>query len=210
MERFINGPELTEQQGGNLAKVLIATLYSPDAVLLAATRLSADRLVLLVDENPTKELEQNLKLIKDSLGRVIEVKTVKVKVYDVVSVAKKGVEVIDLTPKEDQIFLNITSGRKTQAIGLLFAGYARSSRVKKIAYNPEENKADVIYLPKLSFNLTEGQKRVLEYVEKGEYKTHAELADKIDLSRAMLYRHIKELEDIGLISTEEGFKLTDA
>ena len=83
MERFINGPELTEQQGGNLAKVLIATLYSPDAVLLAATRLSADRLVLLVDENPTKELEQNLKLIKDSLGRVIEVKTVKVKVYDV-------------------------------------------------------------------------------------------------------------------------------
>ena len=212
MEKLIKVQLLIVKRGGILAKVLIATLYSADPVLLAATRLSAERLILLVDEEPDKEQEQALKLIKDSLGRVLEIKTVKIKVYDIVEVAKKGVEIIDLVPKEDEIYLNITAGRKTQAIGLLFAGYARCERIKKIAYNPQEDKTAVVYLPKLSFNLTESQKKVLEQIDKGKYETPAELAEKTDISTGMLYRNIKEMQDMDLITTEngEGFKLTDA
>jgi len=193
-----------------MRKVLIATLYSPEPVLLACNRLGPDRLILLLDKEPSKEQEKSLKIIKDSLGRVIEVKTTKTDVYDIVAVAKKCVEIIDLQPKEDLIYINITSGRKTKAIGLLFAAYARADRVKKIAYNPEENKNAVVYLPKLSFNLTESQKKVLEYVDSGKYKNPTELAEKIDISRAMLYRNLKELEDMDLIKTEDQFQLTDA
>lgn len=191
-------------------KVLIATVYNADPVLLATTQIGADRLILLIDEKPNEIQEASLKLIKESLGRVIDVKTVKTKIYDIVEVAKKSVEVIDLTPKEDLIFINITSGRKTKAIGLLFAAYARCSRIRKISYHPEENKGSVVYLPKLSFDLTESQKKVLEHIQEGDFKTHAELAKIIDISRAMLYKNIKDLEYRDLINTEEGFKLTDA
>lgn len=191
-------------------KILIATLYSAEPVILATTRLGPDKLFLLTDKEPSKEQNDSLKLINDSLGKVIEVKAFKTEVYDIVKIAEKCVELIDSQSKDDIIYVNITSGRKTKAIGLLFAAYARHDQVKKIAYNPEEDKNSVIYLPRLSFKLTESQKKVLEFVDKGNYASISDLSQKIDLSTAMLYRAIDELKDMDLITTDEGLKLTDA
>ncbi len=195
-----------------MSKVLIATLYSPDPVLIASTRLGPDRLILLLDEKSNKTQLQNFKLIEESLGRVVDVKQVKTKVYDIVAVATKAVEIIDMQPKDDEIFVNITSGRKTKALGLLFAAYARSSRVQKIAYNPEEDKTAVVWLPKLSFKLTESQKTLLHALldEDNQKMSYVDLAKKIETSKAMLYRNIDELKDLGYISVEDGLKLTDA
>ncbi len=191
-------------------KVLIATLYSPEPVILATTQTGPNRLILLVDTEPSKEQNDSLKLIQNSIGKVMEIKVVKTDVYDIVKVAAKCVEIIDMQPIEDSIYVNITSGRKTKAIGLLFAAYARHERVKRIAYNPEEDKASVVYLPRLSFRLTESQKQILDYLDKGKYDSITDLAEKIDLSKAMLYRAIDELKDMDLLTTEEGLKLTDA
>ena len=191
-------------------KVLIATLYSPDPVLLAATRLGPERLILIVDKKPNKEQEKAIKLIKESLGKVIDVKTVKTDVYNIVEVAKECVEIIDSQPKDDIIYVNITAGRKTVAIGLLFAAYARHDKVNKIAYNPEENKKSIVYLPRLSFKLTESQKKILEEIGKNRHESIVELAKKINISTAMLYRAIDELKDMDLITTDEGIQLTDA
>jgi CRISPR-associated protein Csa3 len=198
--------------GYSMAKVLIATLYSPEPVLLAANRLGPDRLILLTDQKPDKEQEKSYKLIQESLGRVVDVKKVPTEVYDIVKVAEKCVEIIDMQPKDDQIFINITSGRKTKALGLLFAAYARCTKVKKIAYNPEEDKNAVVWLPKLSFKLSESQKSVLNTLNEKDYSkiSLTELADKIGISRTMLYRNIDELRDMGYISTEDGLILTDA
>jgi len=191
-------------------KCLIATLFNADPVLLAAHRLGPDRLILLIDKKVNKEQTKALKRIKDNLGKFVDVKAVKTDVYDIVSVATKCVEIIDMQPKDDILYVNITSGRKTKAMGLLYAAYARVNKIKKIAYNPEEDKKAVIYLPKLCFKLTESQKHILEIVGDGDYKTPMELAEKVDLSKAMLYRNIDELKDLGYIETEDGFKLTDA
>ena len=195
-----------------MAKVLIATLYSPDPVLTAANRLGPDRLILLIDLKPNKEQQKNYKLIEESLGRVVDVKQVKTEVYDIVGVAEKCVEIIDMQPKDDEIYVNITSGRKTKALGLLFASYARCNRVKKIAYNPEEDKNAVVWLPKMSFKLTESQKKVLSVIGEKDYAKSSltDLTGKIGISRAMLYRNIDELRDLGYISTENGLELTDA
>ncbi len=190
-----------------MAKVLIATLYGPDPILVAANKLGPDRMILLIDSEPSKIQTESLELIKSSIGRVIDVKTVKTAVYDIVDVARRAVEIIDMQPKDDEIYVNITSGRKTKAIGLLFGAYARYSAVKKIMYFPEEKGSSVVYLPKLQFQLNESQKRVLEYLEKGGFTTLMDLSEKIDISRAMLYRNIKELEEMGLV---EELKLTDA
>ena len=191
-------------------KVLIATLYSAEPVLLASNRLGPDKLILLMDKDLNNEQEKSLKLIKDSLGKVIEVKAIKTDVYDIVKVATECVKIIDIQPKEDSIYINITSGRKTKAIGLLFAAYARHDSIKRIAYNPEEDKTAVVYLPRLSLKLTESEKKVLKHIENGKYENTGDLAKKIDLSSAMLYRAIDELKDKDLITTDEGFKLTDA
>lgn len=192
-----------------MPKVLIATLYNADPVLLASNRLGPDRLILLTDKRGEEKQRKAFDLIKKSLGRVIDVKEVKTDVYDIVKVATKAVEIIDLQPKDDYIYVNITAGRKTQALGLLFAAYARSSRVRKIAYNPQEDRNAVVYLPKLSFKLTESQKKMLEVLSLNENLSYIELATKVEISSAMIYRNIDELRDMGLIETET-FKLTDA
>jgi CRISPR locus-related DNA-binding protein len=212
MENYISEAYLLRDKGGkNMGKkVLIATLFNPDPILLSATKLGPDRLILLMDEKPLKQQEESLKLIQDSLGKVIDVKAIKCAVYDIVKAATKCVEVIDMQPKDDIIYVNITSGRKTKAIGLLFAAYARHDKVKKIAYFPEEDKNAVVYLPRLSFKLTESQKKILEYLHGGDYASIKDLSQKIDLSTAMLYRAIDELKDMDLVTTEEGLKLTDA
>lgn len=211
METLINKETDDINEGDKLmAKVLIATLYNPDPVMLATTRLGPDRLILLIDKEPNKEQQEALKLIQTSLGKVIDVKAIKTEVYDIVKVAEKAVEVIDMQPKNDLIYVNVTSGRKTKAIGLLFAAYARHDRVKKIAYNLEEDPKAVVYLPRLSFKLTDSQKAILEALEKSDFESHAELSKKIELSTAMLYRSIDDLKDMDLITTEDGIKLTDA
>ena|SRR3989338_3895568 len=191
-------------------KVLIATLFNPEPVMLAVTRLGPERVFLLINKEPTKEQEASVKLIQDSLGKVIDVKVKKTDTYDIVQIAKDCVDIIDSQPNEDIIYVNITSGRKTQAIGLLFAAYARHDKVKKIAYNPEEDKASIVYLPRLSFKLTDSAKKVLEIVGNGKFDTIANLAEKVDMSTAMLYRAIDELKDMDFITTEDGIKLTDA
>ena len=193
-----------------MKKVLIATLYKADPVILATTRLGPDRLILLIDNNPGKEQSESLELIQNSLGKVIEIKTIKTDVYDVVKVAEKCVEVIDMQAGDDLIYINITSGRKPQAIGLLFAAYARHERVKKIAYNPEEDKGSVVYLPRLSFQLTDSQKKILNYLDRNTCDNMIELSEKIGISTAMTYRAIDELKDMDLVTTENGYKLTDA
>jgi CRISPR-associated protein Csa3 len=191
-------------------KVLIATLYSVEPVMLSVTKIGPDRLILLVDQTSDKTQKEALSLIQKSLGSVIDVKVVKIELYDIVSIATKCVDVIDIQPTNDQIFINITSGRKPQAVGLLFASYARHERVKKIMYLPEEKGKDVVYLPKLSFRLTESQKDILEKLEKGSFNTIPELAKVANMSQGMLYRAIDELKDMDLISVEDGIKLTDA
>lgn len=191
-------------------KVLIATLYSAEPVILATTRLGPQKLILLTDKTPSKAQDDAYELINNSLGKVIDVKAVKTEVYDIVKVAEKCVEIIDTQDKDDEIYVNITSGRKTKAIGLLFAAYARHDKVKKIAYNPEEDQNSVIYLPRLSFKLTESQKKILDHLGDSKYESISKLAEKIDLSTAMLYRAIDELKDMDLVSTEEGVQLTDA
>lgn len=210
MDTFINIDDNKESEGDKLmSKVLIATLYNPDPVILATTRLGPDRLILLIDDKPNKDQTDALKLIQSSLGKVIDVKTVKTEVYDIVKVAEKAVEVIDLQPKDDLIYVNVTSGRKTKAMGLLFAAYARHDRVRKIAYNPEEDPKAVVYLPRLSFKLTESQKSILDALDR-DYANPSELSQQVKMSTGMLYRALDELKDMDLITTEEGIKLTDA
>lgn len=210
MENYLNTRTDADLGVFNL-KVLIATLYNPEPVLLACTRLSPDRLILLIDTESDKVQKESLSLIKNSLGRVLDIKEVKIPVYDVVGIAKEVVKIIDLQPKNDEIYLNITAGRKTQSMGVLFGAYARSNYIKKIAYNPEEDKSAVVYLPILSFKLNESQQSILESIDKKKIETYNDLIKETGLSSAMVYRSIDELKHMDFVEmTEKGFALTDA
>lgn len=192
-----------------MTKVLIATIYTFEPIIASATKISADRLILLIDKNPDNKQTQSLDVIKKSLGSVLEIKTVATDIYDIVDVASETVKIIDLLSDKDEIYVDITAGRKTKALGLLFGTYARGDRVKRIMYVKEESK-QIINLPKLSYTITPGQHKILEYLSTKRVSSMSDFSENIDVSRAMLYKHIKELKEMDIIEeSKEGLKLTD-
>lgn len=214
MDKFINDEELKPDTTGETMKtILLSTLYGADPVMLACTKLSPDKLILFVTKETDKVIEESIDLIKKSLGRVLDIEFVKIPQYDIVKIAEKVVKTIDKVHLDGRIIVNITSGRKTQSMGVLFGAYARSSFVKKIAYYPDgEQKGEVIYLPILSMKLKESQERILAGIKRNKIVSHKSLADDTGLSTAMVYRAVDDLVNMGLVEkTEgEGIILTDA
>lgn len=192
-----------------MTKILIATLYIFEPIVAAVTKISAERLILLIDKEPDEKQSKSLEVVKQTLGSVIEIKTIKTDVYDIVEVAREAVKIIDLLSDKDEIYIDITAGRKTKSLGLLFGAYARCSRIKKIMYIKEENK-QIVYLPRLSYSITPAQHKIIEFLLNKKVTSMAEFSDKVEVSKAMLYKHIKELKDMDIIEeTPDGLTLTD-
>ena len=88
--------EITNQ-GGEMTKVLISTIFgSVDPIMSIATKIGIDRIILIVDEKPSEKQEKTIELLKKSLGNVIDIKTIKTKVYDIVKVAEDVVKTVDV------------------------------------------------------------------------------------------------------------------
>ena len=192
-----------------MTKVLIATLYIFEPIVAAVTKISAERLILLIDKEPDEKQSKSLEVVKQTLGSVIEIKTIKTDVYDIVEVAREAVKIIDLLSDKDEIYIDITAGRKTKSLGLLFGSYARCSRIKKIMYIKKENK-QIVYLPRLSYSITPAQHKIIEFLLNKKVTSMADFSDKVEVSKAMLYKHIKELKDMDIIEeTPDGLTLTD-
>ena len=190
-----------------MANILVTTIYSTDSIVLAITKFSIDRVYLLAEEHRDDIQRNAVETLKKTYSSVVEIKEKKIPLYDIVKITEKCIELIDAFSAKDKVYINITPSRKTQAIGLLYAAYRRPSLVHKVIYAPDEKK-EIITLPLLDFSLSESQQRVLETIR--EDSSIAGLAEKVGQSRAMLYRHIKELKTKGLLEDSDGFKVTDA
>jgi len=192
-----------------MTRVLVTTTYSSDSIILAITRLSIERVYLLVDKKPDQNQKATIDNIHKTFGSVIEIKPKQIELYDFVDIAKNIVTLLDDISNKDEVYVNITPGKKTQALGVLFGCYARPTCVKKIFYVPEGTK-EMITLPVLHYDITSSQKEILDNIEKID--TAKALAEEVDTSKAMLYRNIKDLTDRGYIEAKsgEGLRLTDA
>jgi len=195
-----------------MARSLITTVYSFESIVLSITKLSIDRLILLVDKRPNQEQLTTVKKIKDMFGKALQIQERKIDIYEIVPITRDIVSIIDSIPITDEIYLNITPSRKTQSLGLLFAGYRRNMRIRRIMYVIDENN-EIIDLPILSFDLNPSQLSLLKSLEpcKAKKPSITSLSKDLKISRAMLYRNLKSLKDKGLIEEKNGaLCLTDA
>ena len=206
-ENFINNPPLP----CSMTKIIISTLYDKAPTLVGATKLGADQLYIVVDD-PVNEVQQTaLAIIKETLDNVVKIYTIETHPYDIIGTARKIVALLENFSEDDHVTVNITSGRKTQSLGLLYGAYARMRYVNRIVYISEEDHK-VIDLPKLSFNLKESQMQLLEQIGKRNHSSLSDLAEKSGMSRSMLYRNLKNLQDHGFINVDKElrYSLTDA
>ncbi len=187
---------------------LISTFYSLEPVMVAITKLSPDKLILLKNEDAADEKVQSEVTLRKTVGKVIDIDNLNTSVYDVVKIAKDTAEVIDREAAEgNQIIVNVSGGRKTQALGALFGSYARHKQIERIVYLTEEDN-EVVEIPKLNYGISTTKKQILKELEGGDASVK-NLSIKIGISRGMTYNHIRELREMGLIESDK-LKITSA
>jgi CRISPR-associated protein Csa3 len=191
-----------------MTHTLISTIYSLEPVMFCITHFSPKKIVLLMDKKPDSKQSEAVRMLNATLGTVLQIETKETSVYDVLTIAKDAVDAIeDEYGKKNEIIVNITGGRKPQALGALFGCYARHDMVNKIVYVTEEEK-QIIELPILNFGISRTKKRILEQLEK-EGTSVRDLSDNIEISRGMTYNHIRELRAMGFID-QDKLKITTA
>lgn len=181
---------------------LISTIYSIEPVMICITQFSPKKVVLLREDKAPKEKNKVEQTLNETVGKFIEIVSQETSLYDVVRVAKDTAEIIDEEKAAGRrLVVNVSGGRKPQALGALFGCYARHQEVERIVYVTEED-GTLIDLPILNFGISKTKKEVLEALMEGEMSVK-NLAVKIGISRGMTYNHIRELREMGFISQEK-------
>jgi CRISPR-associated protein Csa3 len=181
---------------------LISTIYSIEPIMVCITQFSPKKVVLLREEDAPQAKLKVEEIITETVGNFIDIETKITSLYDVVRIAQDTVDVIENEKAHNRkLFVNISGGRKPQALGALFGCYARHGDIERIVYVTEED-SQTIDLPILNFGLSPTKRMVLEELKK-DGKSVKNLAIKIGISRGMTYNHIRELREMGFISTDK-------
>ena len=181
---------------------LISTIYSIEPIMVCITQFSPKKVVLLREEDAPQAKIKVEQIITETVGNFIDIETKITSLYDVVRIAQDTVDVIENEKANNRkLFVNISGGRKPQALGALFGCYARHGDIERIVYVTEED-SQTIDLPILNFGLSATKRMVLEELKK-DGKSVKNLAIKIGISRGMTYNHIRELREMGFISPDK-------
>jgi CRISPR-associated protein Csa3 len=181
---------------------LISTIYSIEPIMVCITQFSPKKVVLLREEDAPQAKLKVEEIISETVGNFIDIETKITSLYDVVRIAQDTVDVIENEKANNRkLFVNISGGRKPQALGALFGCYARHGDIERIVYVTEED-SQTIDLPILNFGLSPTKRMVLEEL-KNNGKSVKNLAIRIGISRGMTYNHIRELREMGFISPDK-------
>lgn len=169
----------------------------------------ASRIILVIDaKKDDPELKKNLDLVDGTFGQIAKIKTVFVDSADVLGTVKAVAELIDKETAEGRrVVMNASGGFKLLGHSLLYASFARPSKVEKIVCSTMKD-ARLVELPKLSFDLSEPKLDLLRELEKRDGRSVDDLAKKLGKSRAMVYQHLKELKESGYIDGKFNITLS--
>ena len=194
-----------------MKKILFTNTYSFTPMVGAITKINPEEIYLIIDKKPDDHQKEAKEKLKNTFKH-IKFKEIKTSVYEVYEIAKEIIKEIDKVYNEDinEIYVDITSGRKTKSIGIMLGCYARSNKIKEILYFTQEiNK--MISVPKLSFEINKNAYDLLSTISKKKI-TLSELANSNNktLGRTAVYNNIRDFKEKGLVSEINGYlSLTD-
>lgn len=193
-----------------MMNILIATIFYEDTIRLALKEFKINKAILLKDDTPNEQQDKLINELKEYNKEIIDFEIQQIPKYDIKAVVKKCMQIIDAQQEESNIYVDITQGKRTQLLGLLFASYRKAERVKKILYGKEigEKKYELVTLPKFYFKNKDVE--LLEALSKG-FTPKQIIEEKQIVSRGTFYNKMEEFEDNGFVEkTPDGYKLTSS
>jgi len=195
-----------------IKRVVISTIYEGYAVKHAITKLSPDKLVLLMDEpadeNKKEKIINVVKMMREFFKDALVIETLKISAYNIPKIMRAVIKVIDKESEQgNEILIHSTEGRKTASLALLFAAYRKKDKIE-CAYYITEEEHELIRLPLLSFGVNETKRLILKEILSGNGKLK-EIMEKLKMKQSATYQNVQELKHEGYISNEGQLKLTD-
>lgn len=193
-----------------MQKTLISTIYEGHATSAAIIKFSPNKVILIGVDKSAPERRTTLKKSIETLKnkyKTIKFKILDTSIYEIPKIVNDVCKAIDKEYKsENEITLHISEGRKTQSLGVLFAGFIKKAKIRGVYYLIEEtNKA--LPMPLLDFKLSQTKTYILKELASGNKKV-ADIIQKSKKSKAMIYAHINELKKNGYLT--ENMEITDA
>lgn len=195
-----------------MKRVAISTFYQGHAVKRAITKLSLDKIILLIDDSQkgfgTKKMKEALAELKKFYSETLDIQVEKIKAYDLPQIIEKASKlIVKENELGNEVVVHISEGRKITSLGLLFAAYLNKQKVSSAYYiTEEENK--LISLPLLNFHIGGSKKEILKEVDKGNGVVKR-IQDKLKIKQSAVYQHLQELRHEGYIENDKELKLTD-
>jgi CRISPR-associated protein Csa3 len=183
-----------------MKKILLTNTYSFTPMVGAITRVGPDIIYLIMDKESDDKQKEAKEKLKNTFKH-IEFKEIKTSVYEVYEIAKEIIAAIDKIYKEDEneIYIDITSGRKPKSIGIMLGCYARNNKIKDILYFTQEINQMVV-VPKLSFDISKKAYDLLEEIsKKGISLPELANSDKFNIGRTAIYNNIRDFKEKGLV-----------
>lgn len=189
-------------------KTIISTFgEEPEGVIQGIKQFGCEEMILLVPERLRSEkAKRGLKRIEHLTNNMgIRLEKVEVSPYSLMENIKKIKELI--SKSDNSIILNITGGRKILSIAAVLAGFV--SKTEKIIYIQEETNVP-IEIPRFTLyeNILSKEKRsILNSIKinttVGEIQKSLK-KDNISKNYPVIMKHLRELENMGLIRTENS------
>src|SRR3989344_1400951 len=191
-------------------KTLISTIYEGEATNVAIIKFSPDKVILIGVDKSDPERKANLKKSIEQLKsryKTIQFEILDTSIYEIPKIVNDVCKAIDKEHKSgNEIILHISEGRKTQSLGVLFAGFIKKDKIEGVYYLIEET-GKALPMPLLDFKLSSTKTFILKELASGNKKV-ADIIKKSKKSKAMIYAHIIELKKNGYLT--EDMEVTDA
>ena len=172
--------------GGFAMKTLITNLTGK-CLFTATMKTQVDGLIILSDEDPEKEL-----LDKYFKGGEIKIET-------------------ENPLKAGKIILDAIRGAKKH--GEVFVAYGEDDLGALLGFMANKEEVDGIYLcyaekalrlPSMTLDITKTRHKILKELSKKNLSA-IEIAENVQISRAMVYKHLNVLIELGLVKTSDLF-----
>ena len=183
--------------------ILISTIYKGSAVIQAIKLYNPTKIYFIVDEPIDNIRKHSIEMIRDFFPN-IPIEQYHAKIYDIVDIANKTMQIIEKESKE-KIIIHISEGRKTMSFGVLFGAYSLKEKVTSVHYIVEETNQP-INIPLLNMNVSSKKREILRTIADGK-NSIPDLEKELEITSATLYVHLKDLRDEGYLTKEN--KLTE-
>jgi CRISPR locus-related DNA-binding protein len=193
-----------------MVNVMIATVgFESEPLIIGIQTFNIKRMILIREAEPPSQVKKVENLMASTFGNVIDIVIKEVQnFYDILSLVDLVTYLIKSEhDNNNQVFVNITGGRKTASIGALLGVFKNVDKVKEVFYVTEEEHG-ILPLPKISWTLQHTKYKLLKLVSEGMSDIEV-LKEELDISRTMTYTHLRDLKDQALIAeTPNGYELT--